>query len=373
MDTPPPIILMSFNRPDYLERVLVSLKNQHDVTLDAHPIYLFQDGAVNPYSGKLHAADEDIARNIALFETHFPKGTVRPSPDNLGVALNFERAEQEAFEILGARYALFLEDDLELGPFYIKTMLRLAELVLQRSDIGYFAAYGQHRATLAHQAARADQIIALNHNWGFGLTQEQWRRSAPYVEQYLELVRGIDYRDRPNETIFKLTQSWGCGAPGSSQDVIKSIACHLTGGCKINTTPAFAQYIGETGLHSTPELFTRMGFGKTQVMTQDIFTKERLTDEDIAHARTALKKYAEFVLPMARPDAKMSPAHKSDLEKRLIGTLFEVFLERPADPSGIETYRSAFRTHDFPRAAEIIARGLMNSREFRNLVHKKNP
>lgn len=372
MDSPAPIIIMSFNRPDYLERVLVSLKNQRGVPLRDHPLYLFQDGGVNPFSSKRHAEDADIDRNIALFKTHFPDGIVRQSLDNLGVALNFERAEKEAFEVLDASFCIFLEDDLELGPYYLKTMLHLADMVLKRGDIGYFAAYGQHRAGLKHQLAFPNRIIPLNHNWAFGLTRKQWRLSAPYVEQYLALVRGVDYRDRPHEEIFQLTQSWGAGAPGSSQDVIKSIACHLTGGCKINTTPAFGQYIGETGLHSTPELFSKMGFGNTQVMMQDIFSKESFSDEEIQAARNALTLYSEQVLAGVRLDAALSPAAKSDLEEKMIATLFDVFLERAPDEAGIRTYRGAFRGRDFPQAAQHIVRGLMNSREFKTLQQKKS-
>lgn len=369
----PPIAVMSFNRPHYLERVLASLRSQVGVVLDDHPIYLFQDGSVNRHSGKMHASDDDVSRNIALFETFFPAGIPRPSPDNLGVALNFERAEREMFETLEAPYAIFLEDDLELGPFYLKTMFHLADMVMEREDIGYFAAYGKHRSSREHQIAAADQIIPLNHNWGFGLTQNQWRRSQPYVTQYLDLVRDRDYRDRPHEDIFRLTQTWGAGAPGSSQDVIKSIACYLTGGCKINTTPAFGQYIGETGLHSNPALFRRMGFGKTQVMEDDIFAKERFTDEEIRSARKALKTYSEIILPAARRDAAMSPALKNDLERKMIAALFEVFLERKVDPAGVQTYLNAFRTKDFPEAAEQIVRGLTNSREFKTLLKRKTP
>ena len=367
-----PIIIMAFNRPDYLERVLLSLKHQVGVSLREHPIYLFQDGGVNPISGKRHGTDADINRNVTLFKSHFPDGILTQSPDNLGVALNFERAEKEAFEVLNASFCIFLEDDLELGPYYIKTMLHLADMVLDRKDIGYFAAYGKHRSSLEHQLAFANQIIPLNHNWGFGLTNEQWRRSAPYVEQYLSLVRDVDYRDRPHEEIFKLTQSWGAGAPGSSQDVIKSIACHLTGGCKINTTPAFGQYIGETGLHSTPELFSRMGFGKTQVMVQDVFSKESFSEEEVQAARSALARYSEQVLAGARLDVALSPTAKSELERKMIAALFDVFLERAPDDAGMQTYLNGFRGRDFPQAAQHIVQALMNSREFKTLTQKKN-
>src|SRR5438094_314008 len=114
-----PIVVMSFNRPDYLEAVLKSLVGQIGAELDRRTLALFQDGTVNPFSAQRRAREEDVLRCEKIFREYLPTGIVHSSPNNLGIALNFERAEKHAFEELGAEAAIFLEDDLVLSPHYI--------------------------------------------------------------------------------------------------------------------------------------------------------------------------------------------------------------------------------------------------------------
>jgi hypothetical protein len=320
-----PIAILAFNRPTYLKRVLESLKAQQGIQSDDLDIYLFQDGAVNAVSGKRHALDEDIAENIRLFSEIFPTGKVMASESNLGVALNFERAERLVFEKIEAPFAIFLEDDMELGPYYLKTMRHLAGIALKRSDIGYFAAYGNHRIAMEQQKADPNGLTTLGHNWAFGLTRAQWLKSAPYVNQYLALVRDVDYRERPTDKIADLFHAWGCGAPGTSQDVAKTLACHLTGSVKVNTLAAFGRYIGERGLHTTPEFFARNGFDKTQVMEDDVFTRDAVGEEDIARMRADIVKYCASEMPGR---AKPAPSQPEDIPLRMTEAETEALKKR---------------------------------------------
>jgi hypothetical protein len=295
-----PIVIMSFNRPAYFAKVIESLQSQKDIEFKG-PILLFQDGAVNPFSGRRYASDEEIGANIELFRRAFPEGEVHASSDNLGVALNFDRAERHVFEKLDARRAYFFEDDLVLGPYYLKTLDRLAALAFARPDIGYAAAYGDHRADIETQRRRAGDLTPMSHNWAFALSREQWRRSTKYVDQYLSLVRNIDYRDRQRNEMVDLFHSWGCGAPGTSQDVAKTLACHLTGGLKVNTATAFGRYIGEQGLHTNPTLFARLGYGSTQVMADDIFALSQIADSQLLPIRASLAHYVSAEIGAPRP------------------------------------------------------------------------
>src|ERR1700674_3663882 len=61
---------------------------------------------------------------------------------NIGIALNYERAENYMFKALGRPYALFLEDDLVLSPQYL-TVNRSLTL---RESIAVLRTY-QHMAT----------------------------------------------------------------------------------------------------------------------------------------------------------------------------------------------------------------------------------
>ena len=260
-----PIAIMSLNRPNYLEAVLQSLARQIDAELDKRPIALFQDGSVNPFSEQRRARDEDIICCEKLFRDHFPFGAVHSSPDNLGIALNFERAEQHAFEELNGEAAIFLEDDLILSPHYINSLDHLIEVGLNDDRIGHVAVYGHHRTALSQQMTFPDAYVLLEHNWAFGLTRRQWLRSKAYVDACLEIVRNCDYQSRDAKAIHKLYASWGMGCPGDSQDVTKTIACCLTGAAKLNTTTCLGKYIGANGIHMKQEWYDRLGYANTEL------------------------------------------------------------------------------------------------------------
>ena len=270
---------MAFNRPDYLEAVLKSLVGQIDSELDRRPITLFQDGSVNRFSDQRRAREEDIIRCEQLFRDYLPFGVVHSSPDNLGIALNFERAEQYVFEELDAEAAIFLEDDLILSPHYINTLDHLIEVALHDERIGHVAVYGHHRARLSQQITCPDAYVLLEHNWAFGLTRRQWLRNKAYVDPYLEIVRNCDYQARDAKAIHKLYASWGMGCPGDSQDVTKTMACCLTRAVKLNTTACLGKYIGAKGIHMKQEWYDRLGYADTELYPRAVTTFKELSDD----------------------------------------------------------------------------------------------
>ena len=243
------------------------------------PIALFQDGSVNPFSGQRRAREEDITCCEKLFREYLPTGVVHSSRDNLGIALNFERAEKYVFEELSADAAIFLEDDLVLSPHYISSLDHLIGVALNDERIGHVAAYGHHRTALSQQMTCPDAYVLLEHNWAFGLTRRQWLKNKPYVGAYLDIVRNCDYQTRDAATIHRLYASWGMGCPGDSQDVTKTIACCLTGAVKLNTTACLGKYIGAKGIHMKQEWYDRLGYGNTELYPDAITTFKELSAE----------------------------------------------------------------------------------------------
>ena len=266
-----PIVLLAFNRPDYLTAVLSSLVQQVGVDVSKRDVFLFQDGAVNPFSALTHCDPAAPAANVEIFKRFLPHGTPMLAPHNLGIALNFDRAERFVFEELGVDAAIFLEDDLVLGPYYLKTLEQLIGLALANERIAHVAAYGNHKASAEEQLRHRSALTLMGHIWAVGLTRRQWLRQKRYVDQYLDIVRTADYRRRDNDRIVDLFHSWGLGAPGTSQDIAKTHAAILAGTVKVNTYACFGHYVGETGSHFNPDLFARMGFSGTAVMQHDIF------------------------------------------------------------------------------------------------------
>jgi Methyltransferase domain/Glycosyl transferase family 2 len=265
-----PIFLMSFNRPDYLQQVLKSLCAQVECEIDKRTIILFQDGAVNPYSNERHASEDDISECVRIFYSLFPNGQVFRSPINLGVALNFDRAERYGFEELSAESVVFLEDDLVLSGHYLSIVDRLTERFAEDNRVGYVAAYGDHTKSIKAQHTHRRRLIGLTHNWGFALYRRQWLRMRPYVLQYLRVVEGTDYRHKDAKAIRDLFASWGFGCPAISQDAAKTIACCIDGVIKINTYGCNAKYIGSQGLHMNDKLYAERGYHKTELYPEAV-------------------------------------------------------------------------------------------------------
>jgi hypothetical protein len=266
-----PIVIVSFDRPDYLQLVLESLNSQSGVNLIRHPIFLFQDGSVNDFSGRQYCDAAAAERNVAIFRALVPHGVPMVAEANLGVARNFDRAERFVFEALRAPAAIFLEDDLILGPYYLRTLMKLIDLALRDERIGYVGAFGNFRAPLEEQKRRASEIGVLGHNWAFGLTRRQWLLQKPYVDQYMDIVASSDYRGRDHARIAQLFQSWGLGVPGTSQDIAKTHATVLTNTARVSTFACFGRYIGQKGLHFDPEQFKRLGFDGSAMVEEDLF------------------------------------------------------------------------------------------------------
>jgi hypothetical protein len=254
-----PIILMSFNRPAYLKRVLESLAGQHD-GLKGREVHLFQDGAVNRYSGVRYADDAAISDCVLLFRAMFPHGHVHASPDNIGICENFRQAETFAFQELDAPVGYFFEDDLVLGRWYVETLDRIWDQVKDRPLIGYFAAYGRHETPTDEQMRFGGRMVELPQNWGFGLSRRHWEDMQPLLKPYFDSVVGQDYRQRNNTEIAMLYVKGGYYQDESSQDGAKWWATIRLGRWNAMTAACQARYIGEVGTHSTEQTFRSLNY-----------------------------------------------------------------------------------------------------------------
>ena len=274
-----PVVVMSFDRPHYLEAVLKGLVAQLNCDLANRSISLFQDGAVNAISGEQRGDQKDVDACAQLFRQYFPDGNVLQSSTNLGTALNFDRAEKYVFETLGANAAIFFEDDLEITPHYVFSLDHLLMHALADERVGYVAVYGYHRTPLGEQRQAPGKLIPLQHNWGFGLTKRQWQKTREYTDAYLDVVSANDYRSRDAARVRELFASWKLGYPGSSQDIAKTLACCLTGAVKLNIQACLGKYLGATGVHMTKEMYEQLGYEATEMYPDPVAEFEELTSE----------------------------------------------------------------------------------------------
>ena len=264
-----PIAMMSFDRPDYLEAVIQTLVRQRGYRNWSPRFYLFQDGARGGSTGIDYADPAQMKASVAVFRKYFPEGEVVDSPFNLGVAHNFDRAERLFFVDNDFECAVFLEDDMLLQPHYMEVLTELVEIALANPHIGLVSAYGlRNDMTIEDQHRLSRELCLMNeHNWAFGITRDCWKRRNEIVTRYLEIIDGLEYRDRKEKhpEINALLRSFGRGGKGylSSQDSIKNMACEVLGLHRVSTHTNNARYIGRKGLHMTEERFFERGYHRT--------------------------------------------------------------------------------------------------------------
>lgn len=366
MDSPAPrvtapIVIYSFARADYLDRLCASLKAQRGVTLDEGNIHLMQDGAVSPRSQLRFAGDAEIAAAIGAFRRHFPAGQVHAAPQNLGIAMNLQRGESFVFETLKAEVGYFFEEDLELGPLYLTMMEGIAAQAPAHPRLGYFACYGNHK--VPSDPARP-AIRPLEHHWGFGLTRRCWQAMQPWLKPFLQVWRETDYQARPHLRLVELYLDKPVASTLSSQDVAKTLACADLGFARINTDVCYARYIGRQGQSFSEASFIRHGFDRMDFVTTPPLAMPEITEaglEAIAAARrAALVRFRETELEARLAEMRRRqfnpdrPATRQDIEE-----IWRVLMDRLPE----ENY---FAQNIGQRSVRQIRTTLIRSREGRS-------
>lgn len=285
-----PIIIFAFDRAAYLKRFCESLKAQQGVALDERRIYLLQDGPVSRRSGVRYAEDAAMAESVAAFREVFPEGQVMASAENLGIAFNIRRGETLAFETLNAETAYFFEDDLELGPAYLLMMERLRVMLAPFPEVGYFAAYGDHRARPDPDRVR---IVPLDHHWGFALRRSAWTRMQDWLAPYFAILDKTDYQSRNHIGVYRWLEGQPMAIDKSSQDALKALACAQTGIARVMTDTCFARYIGEKGASFNERRFREMGYDRMTPVERGDLPVEPQTLESI---RAILARQQEHFL-----------------------------------------------------------------------------
>jgi hypothetical protein len=357
-----PIIIFAFNRPDYLARVCASLRAQRGRRVVESRVWLVQDGPVSPRSGVRYAEDDAIEASIAAFREAFPGGQVLdPHGQNFGIAENIRRGENVAFHVLGAEWALFLEDDLELGPDYLEVIDRIAGFVAPFPPVGYFAAYGDHR--LAVPPARIGWQ-PLEHNWGFALKRHAWTRIRQFLAPYEAILARADYRYRPDAEIHAWQQTLRYATDKSSQDAMKTVACAELGIVRVMTDAVFARYIGVEGASFNPKKFADLGYDRTVLASLDELDFAPLDGAVLAEM---LRRERDRLGTFRREhfDAFFAQVQSRNFDGERIPTrqevddLYRVLLDRLPENEGV--YEKALRTHTMA----TLRHAIINSREFK--------
>lgn len=273
------IAIITYVRDRYFELTLTSLINQKingKSVEDYFDLFIFQDGL----SGNASDADRRAHEKIAEIAAHAgSQVTFIPQGENLGIALHFDFIERFLFLEKKYDFAGFFEDDLILSPGHLKAFKLLQEKFQDDSRIGMVsAAPATFRKSLKDQLSNFYAYEHMGHSWAFGLSREFWLRRQPFVDEYLEFVRGIPYAKRPHQAIYDWLQSKGMQPKASSQDYIKQCATAALGGLRIATSPNYGFYIGRVGEHCTPEFYEQSRFQESVVCNKELDRVDDLTE-----------------------------------------------------------------------------------------------
>lgn len=265
------VAILTYARSSYFELVLPSILTQRVKDRDlseSYDIYVFQDGLLEGETAENRTGHSRISAVLGGLPS---KVKIYRQVANLGVALHFDFIEKLLFLERGYEFVVFCEDDLILAPGYMSVVDLMGEKFANDPRVGMVAAHpGDCTVSIEKQRANCRRYAPMGHNWGFGLSRSFWERRQPFVECYLDLIRGRPYRLRDEEAIFRWLEFCGFRGAASSQDYIKSCATSALGACKLSTFANLGLPIGRSGLHCTPSLFGKMGFDRAVVFDGDV-------------------------------------------------------------------------------------------------------
>ncbi|MEJ3403526.1 hypothetical protein WDJ51_02155 [Rathayibacter sp. YIM 133350] len=252
------IHVMLFNRPEYAEQTLTSLRDQVPpvavgdvvISIDGY------QGSKDEFEGR-----PDRTGDVrAVAEAVLPGARVQTHRRNIGIARHFAEVEERAFAG-GDPWALFLEEDFVLEARYVSTIRTLIRHVHSEQMIVAVSATGDTRSP----RIRAEPTLyPMDHAWAFALRREHYLGRRAIVDAYLEIMEGDSYFRRPADLRNRLPL---ISEPplGTSQDAVKQAIRRSDRKLAVTTGYALGRYVGREGEHFTEELFASMGYGEPAV------------------------------------------------------------------------------------------------------------
>ncbi len=265
------IIVIGYNRPEYLAEVLKSLhKNPESQEL---PIYFFFDGGKN----------SSQADNLAIAKSFsFPYAHYCLREKNYGCPKNIIDARRKIFDELGYRKALILEDDQVLSPNYIRFILSLYEWSQANlQNVGIVSGWNLCHLSYEQKKAHLNEVTFTDVNlWAYLIDKDCWDLIKPILYEYESLFlrsggrahhnngknirqwirkkvkKSYRYRiDKDSPRLLTLNifdEHYPIG-----QDGLCWVAMWLNNLSQISPIVNRSKNIGRIGLNSTEELYNR--------------------------------------------------------------------------------------------------------------------
>jgi len=266
--------VIGFDRPHYLRRTLAGLAQQQGAEFEC---VLFLDGAVNEFSGRVAGSEDLLKHSWAMFQKmKLPgNGIGYRRGHNLGIGLH----QYQATKWMVGRYdrIVMIEDDVVLSPHWLRLVGVLFD---QFSDHGDIFGFSPGFKKLGGDLGALRYIN--EHWWCEAFTARTWWKMHPYYATYIDLIEGVDYRDRDHAAIRKLWHRWNWTHPATSQDAAKDGAIRQAGMRRLVCEVNRAIGIGRYGQHFYPDLFAHKGYEQQAPFTFDEDRTRMQFDEPIS-------------------------------------------------------------------------------------------
>ena len=252
--------IVSFDRPHYLGQLLASLEGQYQPPeMDVH---LWQDGAVNRYSGRVVGDQGRIETSRQCFVRARLPGfkTAHVHDDNVGIGIN----QFEAYEWMCQYYerVVILENDIVLSPYWARLLPILFEGLAEHPDTFGFTTDFKRRVERHEIEDNLSRVVYEHpHWWMIAFTPDRWARIRPGFLRYYELIRECDYNAIPHERIRALFDEVQHPVRTvTSQDGGKDMAVRLNGMHRATLAVNRGISIGREGIHFNPVEHRRLGY-----------------------------------------------------------------------------------------------------------------
>jgi hypothetical protein len=256
------VAIFSFNRPNYFDQVLSSLEK--NTYLEGLDFYLFQDGAINKFSGRVAADEEDIQACVHRWESSsLPNKQLILNEWNVGMCINWLEATSLLFDSIAYDQVLFFEDDLVVNRNYVRSLRILLDQFRGTKKVAAVTCHGGRPKVLSEAEKKANLLqlsSGCDHLWGWASWRDRWQQIKPTFLEYHRFIEGCDSKQKPNKEIVDFYISKGFNIKSTSQDSAYYYAIVKNDMFTINTVLHRGEYIGAYGDHMTPEIFEKTGY-----------------------------------------------------------------------------------------------------------------
>lgn len=281
-----PIGIRLFNRPDYAEQLIDSLKRQ-TFQVSAASLNFIIDG----YAGSLDEQRGKPNRTgevVSLIRSSFPGAHINQCSTNLGIAQTAFKLQSQVFALQDARWAIFLEEDVVLEPEYLQALDHMIGLADDVPEVVKVAA-NQINLNYLHQPPKAERC-----NFYLGQGTQAFAERRDYfdtrkhlTEIYLDTIAGRQYSDRDESEVFATLAEHGVFTIMGNNDVVHDRITMALKGLHIVSAQKLVTDIGLAGETS---------FAYPEIELPDSHTAQVLstTKNDLLESLDCLKQEAHL-------------------------------------------------------------------------------